>query len=393
MRRSPILNSDDTTKKGITPKQSLQNYAAAEERERRLRETAERLARQLGDAKHRSRELIAAVERAVDAAAAGLMIPPVPTPRISSRKVHTEEQAIICVGDLQLAKVTPTYNTKVCERRMQSYAESIRSITEIQRSDHPVRDARVYLLGDILEGELIFPHQPYQIDASLFTQLMVDGPRITINFLRTLLTFFRKVHVVAIPGNHGELGGITRRAYSPESNADRMLYRHVQQALASEPRLSWAIPYQRNESAWYAVDYPFAPSLEHGVLIFHGQQIPNPGSASTGTIARRIWGYASGGVAEPFENVIFAHWHTPKYIPLNRIEVWCNGSTESTNIYAQERLSAIGQPIQLLMFCHPKRGMTAQYWIKLEKQPVIAPQAYHLPTPEIYLPVPPPRGL
>ena len=351
-----------------------------------LRRTAESLSRQLQKERYKSSELVAAVERAVREAAAGLMIPRVPAPHLP-KQGRTEEKAIILVSDLQLAKVTPTYNSEICERRMETYAESIRRIVGIQRADHPVRDARVYILGDVLEGELIFPHQAHQIDSGLYTQLMIDGPRICINFLRTLLTIFRQIHVVCVPGNHGELGGPVRRAYNPETNADRMLYRHIQIALANEPRLSWQIAYGQNESAWYAVDYPFPPSREHGNFMFHGQQIPNVGSASVGTIARRIWGYSSGGVVEPFENVFFAHWHTPKYIPLNNIEVFCNGSTESTNIYAQERFSAIGQPIQLLTFQHPTHGITAHYWVKLEKKRVTAPQSYDLPKPEVYAPV------
>ena len=371
----------------------LKEHAAAQAREEDIRRQNLNLLRQLDRARNRNTDIVNAVGDAIRTAASGLTIPRVPAPRLPRAKAeHSEEKAIIVVSDLQLAKVTPTYNSEICEQRMERYAEAILRITEIQRSDHPVNDARIYLLGDILEGELIFPHQAHQIDAGLFTQLMVDAPRIMINFVRKLLTGFRQIHLMCVPGNHGELGGPVRRAYNPESNADRMLYRHIQIALANEPRLSWQISYGRNESAWYAVDYPFGEA-SFGNFGFHGQQIPNPGSASTGTIARRIWGYSSGGIAEPFQNVFFGHWHTPKYIPLNRLEVFGNGSVESTNIYAQERLSAIGQPIQLLVFQHPRRNITAQYWVKLEDQPIIAPQSYALLKPEIYKPVPAPRKI
>jgi hypothetical protein len=349
------------------------------------------LLRQLNRARNRNADVIQAVYDAIQTAASGLMIPRVPAPkRPRTKSAHSAEKAIIVVSDLQLAKVTPTYNSDICEQRMERYAEAILRITEIQRSDHPVNDARIYILGDVIEGELIFPHQAYQIDSGLFTQLAIDAPRILINFIRKLLTSFRQIHLMCVPGNHGELGGSMRRAYNPESNADRMLYRYIQVALADEPRLSWQISYGRNESAWYAVDYPFGKN-SFGNFGFHGQQIPNPGSASTGTIARRIWGYSSGAIAEPFQNVFFGHWHTPKYIPLNQIEVFCNGSVESTNIYAQERLSTIGQPIQLLVFQHPKRNITAQYWVKLEDNPVVAQQTYDLPKPEIYPPSPAPK--
>ena len=43
---------------------------------------------------------------------------------------------------------------------------------------------------------------------------------------------------------------------------------------------------------------------------------------------------------------------------------WCNGSTESTNTFAQEALAAQGDPEQLLMFMRPNR-FTAEYWVDL----------------------------
>ncbi len=365
----------DSTRTGVAST-TLKARLEQAEREEHLRAANATLARENSKLRYRQSEMLAALGTMIDTAAQGLVIPRVAKPLIKSGRRHAEEKAIICVGDLQLAKTTPTYNTDVCERRMGRYAEIAAKLTMIQRSDHPVNDARVYLLGDILEGELIFPHQAHQLDRSLYSQLMIDAPRIIVNYLRSLLTVFRHVHVVCVPGNHGALGGRAGRAYNPESNADRMLYRLVQGLLAAEPRLSWQIPYQRNEAAWYAVDYPFG-GVRNGFMLFHGDQIPNPGSASTGTIARRVWGYSAGAIAEPFDNVIFGHWHTPKYIPLNKLGVWCNGSVESTNTYAQERLSAIGQPIQLMMFCHEERGVTGQYWVKLEDKPVESPQFYH----------------
>lgn len=358
-----------------------------------LRSANVRLTRQLAKKNAHQSELIHVVREAAMDAFSGLAIPKVPKPVTARtpKNDRQEEQVIICFGDLQLAKVTPTYNTAVCERRVEDYVSIIKTLVEIQRSDHAVRKARVYMLGDILEGELIFPHQAYQIDSGLFTQLMIDGPRITINFLRSLLTFMDEVHVVAIPGNHGQLGGPGRKMMSPESNADRMLYKFCQQALANEPRLTWQIPYAANESAWYAVDRPWGPENDtSSALCFHGNdQVPNPGSCSPGALARRIWGYASGAVTETFKSVYFGHFHVPKYIPLNDIEVFCNGSTESTNIYAQEKLSAIGQPVQLVHFTHPTRGTTAQYWVKLEKHAVRMVQTY-LPQPMVYAPVPKP---
>ena len=366
------------TTSGLGTIAGMKESLRAKEREYRLVEANERLSRELLRAKGHTADLVDACYRALLDAAAGLVIPPVPPPHVQKCK-GAEEKAIVVVSDLQLAKTTPTYNTQVAEERMEKYASKVITLTNIQRGNHPVNEARVYLLGDIVEGELIFPSQPHQIDASLYRQVAVDGPRILTNFLRSLLASFTRVHVVGVIGNHGAIGGRERRLHNPETNADRMLYQFVRQLLAEEPRLTWNIPYEKNERAWYAVDHPFGQDedcgdptdklrrydTQHGFLLFHGDQIPGSPNHSVGTVARHIYGLASGAIPEPFNHAIYGHWHSPRYYELNKIKVWCNGSTESTNTYAQERLAAMGTPSQLLLFVHPRQGVTSEYRVRL----------------------------
>ncbi len=353
--------------KGRRKPVSLEEFTKERDQVTELRRTAESLSRQLSVAKHKSTELIAAVHRACSEAAAGLIIPPVVAPGLKKSAKRKPEIAIIGVSDLQLAKVTATYSTQVCEARMKLYAEKIAQITDIQRSDHPVTEARVYLLGDIIEGEQIFPSQAHQIDASLFRQVMLDGPRIMTSFLQSMLMIFSKVHVVGVIGNHGRIGQSYRTPYNPETNADRMLYHFLQQLLANEKRLTWHLPYERNERAWYAVDYP-NEDHRHGFLLFHGDQIRGgfAGFPFYGA-AKKIWGWRAGAIAEPFDYAFFGHWHTPTRLTLNSVTAWCSGSTESSNTYAQEQLAAAGRPTQLLMYCHPTRGITSEHYVTLDE--------------------------
>lgn len=355
------MATTNSPRKGGVSAKELRATIAAEQQQQELRQTIDRLSRQVAREKDRTELLVAAVHRAVRDAASGFVIPPVPKPARPLSGRGTEEKAIITLGDLQLAKVTPTYNSKVCEERVDLYADKVIGMTNIQRADHPVKEARVYMLGDMIEGELIFPHQPWQVDSSLFSQVTVDGPRILINFIRKLLTSFDRVHVVGVIGNHGRAGESRHTRHNPETNYDRMLYQIVKDRLSSEKRVTWNIPYEKNERAWYAVDYPFP---KYGFLLFHGDQIPGSASHSLGTVARHIYGWASGAVEEPFSYAIYGHWHTPKRYRLNKFVAWCNGSTESTNTYAQEKLAAVGKPEQLLLFAHPER-YTAEYWVEL----------------------------
>lgn len=323
----------------------------------------DRALRRLAEEKLKNARLYDAVYQAAFDSSKALRLKPV-TPPAKDRRRKAEETAVAVLSDWQLAKVTPTYSSTVCEERIERYAEKVIDLVEIQRADHPVRELRVWLLGDIVEGELIFPGQQHLIDSSLYTQVTVDGPRILGNFLRRMLANFDKVHVVGVIGNHGALGGRSRRDYNPESNADRMLYRIMQQILVGEKRLTWIIPDGDRERHWYAVDTIGSLST----LLIHGDQIRGgfAGFPWYG-LAKKGWGWATGAVPEHFDEIAFGHYHQPTRMTLNRITARCNGSTESTNTYAMEQLAAVGRPSQWLLFAHPERGITAEYCVWLDE--------------------------
>jgi len=333
--------------------------------ERQLRDSLNRTLRQLSESKAKKAELVDAVYRAAWDATSALELEPVDVP-FYQHGPGRAETAVAVLSDWQLAKVTPSYNSLVCEDRVRLYGDKVIRLANIQRADHPVKELHVWLLGDLVEGELIFPGQSHLIDASLYRQVVVDGPRILCDFLRKMLSNFERVHVTAVIGNHGRLGGRTSRDYNPESNADRMLYRIAQQLLAGEPRLTWDIPDGGGESKWFAIDR----IGNYSCLMFHGNQI-NGGFAGFPFygLGKKVWGWASGAIKEPFKDVALGHWHQPTRITLNHITARVNGSTESDNGYAQEQLAAAGRPAQWLLFVEPDEGeVSAEYNVRLDSE-------------------------
>jgi hypothetical protein len=329
-----------------------------------LRQANARLSRQLAEAKASKAELVQAVYRAASDAISGLSIPPVPKPEPDRRR-RTAEVAVAVVSDLQLAKVTPTYNSEVCERRMELYAHKVVQLTDIQRADHPVRELRVWILGDVVEGEMIFAGQAHRIDAGLYRQVALDGPRILSNFLRTMLRAFDRVHVSAVIGNHGAVGGAFRKDHDPETNADRMVYRITQQIMANEHRLTWNIPDGAGERHWYAVDQIGT----YRTLLFHGDQIRGGGFAGFPFYgaAKRIWGWKTGAIKQPFDDAFCGHWHQNVTMTLNSTILRVNGTTESDNTWANEELAVTGRPSQRMQFVHPERGVTSEHIVWLDE--------------------------
>jgi hypothetical protein len=264
-----------------------------------LRRANAQLSAQLTTAKAARSELVEAVFQGAQAGAAGLTILPVPAPSVPSKKESaTPETAIAVLSDWQLGKRTPTYSTDVCAERITQYAKKLERIVQIERSEHPVNTLHVYLLGDMVEGELIFPGQSWRVDASLYRQVTVDGPQILCGFLRHMLTLFAKVRVVAVIGNHGAIGGRARKEMHPESNADLMLYRIAQQLLAHEERLTWDIPMTEGERSWCAID----KIGSHKFFLFHGDQMRGGsfGGLPFYGFGRAINNWASGVIPEGF---------------------------------------------------------------------------------------------
>lgn len=340
---------------------SLVDDAAAIDSADQLREANRRLLAKLEKAHASREELVDAVYRAAFDAASGLTLSPVSPPPTDRRTKARPEVAVAMLSDWQLGKKTPTYSSEVCEERVRLYADKLRRLADIQRADHPVRELRVWLLGDLVEGELIFPGQSHRIDASLYRQVAVDGPRILGDFLRAMLAAFDTVHVTAVIGNHGAIGGPVRREMHPESNADTMVYRIVEQVVKDE-RLTWDIADPMGERGWYAIDR----IGNYSALLFHGDQV-------RGGFAGFPW-YGFGKKVQgwhqtigPFNDVAAGHWHQPASFPLNEVVVRVNGSTESDNTYALEQLASAGRPCQWLYFVDPDKGrVTAEYRVWLD---------------------------
>lgn len=325
-----------------------------------LRAANQRLLRQLEQAKARKEELVSAVYRAVDDNLKALRFTPSAKPAPDRRR-SAEETAIVTFSDLQLGQVTATYNSDVAEERVARYADKIEQLVALQRSAHPVRNAKIYLLGDLVEGELIVPSHPHQVDSSLYAQVALNGPRILVDFLRRMAGLFDRLDVVSVPGNHGDVGGASRKSYNPETNFDRMLsmiVKHVFEASA-EKRVSFSIPQGYGRTSWYAVDYVG----DVGFHLWHGHQARRTSSSSHLPFYKLVLGWAAGAIPEPFQVSICGHHHVPTMLSIGTRTLFINGTFASDSEYAVERLASNAKVGQWLLFATPGRGLTAQYLV------------------------------
>lgn len=327
--------------------------------ENELRATNRLLLQRLDKAEAKKAELVQAVYKAAREAASGLTVPPVPKPATDRRRA-TPEVAICLLADWQWGKTTPEYSSDIAAERVARYAEKAVKLIELQRSHHPVNEARIYLLGDLLEGEEIFPGQSHRIDASLYTQVFRSAEALAA-VVRRIASAVPSVKVVGAIGNHGAMGGPIRRSYHPETNFDAMLYNVARMLLKDEPRVEWEETFVAGERAWYATDEVMGKRW----FLFHGDQIK---SASFGIpwygFNKRLLGWATS--VSPFDYSASGHWHVPVRMQVNAITHWGAGSTETANTFAQEFLASGGQrPSQWLLFAG-ENGVTSEWCVYLD---------------------------
>ncbi len=297
----------------------------------------------------------------------GLVIPPVPKPPKQTKLDDAgEEVAVVMIADIQLGKLTPDYNSEIAEARMEIYAEKVLKLIELQRKIAPINKVKVWLLGDTVEGEDIFPGQQWLIDSSLYAQAMQNAPRILSKFIRRLLASVDEVDAEGVIGNHGRQG--RKGTYHPETNTDRMAYFVTKTILQPEidaGRLTWehAEPGNSGERGWYSVSH----IGNYSCLLIHGDQFTGSLGVPWYGIQKMVpkWSVMGNDPKlpfEPFQDVAFGHWHQPMNWTINGIGVRCCGSPESYNDYALEQLAGAGRPSQRMMFVDPVGGhVTAEY--------------------------------
>lgn len=287
-----------------------------------------------------------------------------PRPKLGRRRAAKEEVAVLHLSDWQLGKVTKSYDTSVAEARAAETFEKVALITELRRSHADIRELRVYLGGDMVEGEDIFPHQAHEIDSPLYDQACVNGPRILARGLMTALETFDHVWVGSVDGNHGRNGSKHTRS-SPKTNWDRVLSNTLRAVLLGTdelPRkeLAGRLDFQIADD-FYFIDRV----LGWGNLVVHGHQI---GGGFAGFpwygVGKKAWGWADS-IEEPWDNLFLGHFHTPVMQHLGNKRVFANGTLESDNNFAKEQLAACGVPAQRLCFMNRRIGVISDDVVEL----------------------------
>jgi hypothetical protein len=332
-----------------------------------LRTEINRLNKELSKARA-GETILAEAVKAVFKTPPALKVPKLPK---KDRRSKPEETAVLHISDIQLGKITDTYNSQVAHDRLMMLANKTIQITQIRKTGAKIENLRLYLGGDLVEGEEIFPTQAHKIDQSVFDQAVRALPEALAKVILRLLEEFRTIHIVTVPGNHGRQGSRATRA-NPRTNWDNVAHDVLKLWLLGpddHPRLRDRVTMNVSESFW-AVDRVYG----WGNLLVHGDQIGGgfAGFPWYGT-AKKAWGWIDS-IPDPWDYLWFGHFHTWATATLNHRIFLANGTVESDNEFAQANLAAAGHPCQRLSFFNEQHGLISDHAVYLGEAGKRVPQ-------------------
>lgn len=289
----------------------------------------------------KDRKLAELVEAVIEAArAASLAQPKLPRAvRLATSPGETVHSAILHTTDWQGGKRTIDFDLDVLETRLMKMMDIATVLTK--RHANPVGECVLLLGGDMVEGESIFPTQPFEIHAGLYDQ-WVTVSRLIRRVIDRALTIWPTIRIISKWGNHGRIG---RFGELPDvDNIDRMAYRLAWDRYEFDPRVTWDVN---------NVDYVQLFSIgNYQAALLHGNEFNKSFSAQRITTKVTAW-----QTIYKFGDVYLGHFHRSDcYGMPNGSKVYLTGSPESNNAYAADQLAAISNPSQRLHFVDPERG-------------------------------------
>lgn len=287
--------------------------------------------------------------------------PPV-LPRKDTRKSLPEEVCVIHLSDTQIGKLTRSYDSNIASKRIKHFGDTIEKLVTSKRASSRVNKAVLMIGGDIVEGETIFPHQPWCVDSDLWDQAIKVAPKILSDLIVHLASVFREVHVSSVPGNHGRSQPKNAGA-SPRTNFD-MISTQITRLMVSNVYKSNRVSWDIDHDEFYSV----IPVFDHNILLIHGDQISGGGGLGgyplTG-LARKVAGW-TGSIEEDWQYIFLGHFHRPMSGVVQDKVFFGNGTTESDNDWAREMIGDSGRPCQRVVFFNKEHGPVSDSLIWLD---------------------------
>ena len=155
------------------------------------------------------------------------------------------EECVLLISDVHVGRTTQSYNLEEFERRLQNLYHNVLKVKEIINKSYKLPVLNILFLGDIVDGENLYPSQPHKQEMDADDQMDLAVNRFA-EFILDLFGSgrwkrFNEIRIWAAEGNHGRVG----RRNSEKTNYDRIFYKRLQDRLAFNDNIEFNLSKKR----------------------------------------------------------------------------------------------------------------------------------------------------
>jgi len=262
--------------------------------------------------------------------------------RTNSRPLRSsKETATLVIGDVHFGKRTisletgeEVYNRKIAIRKLEQLRNEFIRIIKL----HEVDEAIICLIGDIIDGDIIWDGQFADIETPAFEQLEISKVLWKIgNAVLQACPALKSLRFECVPGNHGRVAP-KKTGTAKINNYDNIIYRdlfnmaEIKKEVDSSSKIS--VAYSSQEPHFYDVK-------GHRAMIRH-KGAAGGTVTSSGKVKIRGW-----GLIHNCDLAIWGHSHNPQTYESMGTDVIQNGSPCPMDDYA-ESLGVMNKPTQYI---------------------------------------------
>ena len=241
------------------------------------------------------------------------------------------------------------YNREIAELRLRRCFERTVLLARQYLGGVEYDGVCLFLGGDIFSGNIHEELARTNADTLFGSLLHWIGPMEA--GVKMLASEFGRVHVAAVPGNHGRM---TRKPVAKKraaDNLDWLLYRLMARELAGDQRVTWEI--SRAADAYVQV-------YNTRYLLTHGDQFRG-GTGIAGALSPLLLGShrktrRQAAAGRPYDVMVMGHWH--QYISLPSRGLLVGPCLKGYDEYAYVSNWEPEPPQQALWINTPERGVT-----------------------------------
>ena len=208
-------------------------------------------------------------------------------------------ELLFFVSDFHFGRRTAGWDTKTASRTLSTITKKLYNIIQTYKPNN----LYAIFLGDIIDGEAVYPEQAYELELTGFEQVY-EGAYVFLNNFLIPLASVCNLTIDGVPGNHAYL-----RVAHKKTNLDAFFYATVEQGLR-ERRVK--VP-----SRFFArglndsLEVKLSACGKFNVLIGHGHFLRSIDGIPASSAQRRVLSWIStyGAMNASIDLAAFGHFH------------------------------------------------------------------------------------